>query len=431
MNTACLSQRKTPGEEMHCATAEKNLRILHVLDHSVPLHSGYTFRSQSILREQQRMGFHPIAVTSPKHEQSWKASSELTEELDGFRFYRSGPIELRAAVVHELAVMNRLYRRIREVANLERPDILHAHSPILNAMPALRAGRKLGIPVVYEIRAFWEDAAVDHGTHTEASWRYKATRCAETWVCRRAAQVGVICTGLKEDLVGRGILESKITVIPNGVDPAEFSAARPDPEFRKTWNLDGKRVIGFLGSFYRYEGLEVLVRAFAELARSRENVGLLLAGGGEVEQELVQQIRGLGIQNRVILPGRIPHDRIPGVYALCDVLAYPRNSARITELVTPLKPLEAMAGGKAVVASAVGGHRELIQHGTTGLLFPPGNTEALANQIVTLLEDNALKRRIEENARAWVHSERSWRKATSVYEQIYGAALASRTEPAL
>jgi len=168
--------------------------------------------------------------------------------------------------------MRALGRRIQEVAHLEKPDIIHAHSPVLNAIPALWAGRKLGIPVVYEIRAFWEDAAVDHGTYAEGSWKYNLTKSIETWVCKRADQVAVLCNGLKNDLAKRGISSQKITPVFNGINPDDFKPCPPDEGLKKEWNLSGKKVIGFIGFFYRYEGLDLLVNAFSRMASQPSSI---------------------------------------------------------------------------------------------------------------------------------------------------------------
>ena len=138
------------------------MKILHILDHSLPLHSGYTFRSQNIFKAQQQMGYTPVILTSPKHEESLKKNTPEKEQINGFTYYRTGPTARSPLpVVSELALMRALYQRIIQVADREHPDIIHAHSPVLNAIPAIRAARKRNIPAVYEIRAFWEDAAVD------------------------------------------------------------------------------------------------------------------------------------------------------------------------------------------------------------------------------------------------------------------------------
>jgi PEP-CTERM/exosortase A-associated glycosyltransferase len=312
---------------------------------------------------------------------------------------------------------------VREVVEIENPDILHVHSPVSNALPALRVGHEAGIPVIYEVRAFWEDALVDHGVFSQDSREYSSMRSLETRVCRKADQVAVLCQGLKGDLMKRGITPAKITIAPNGVSLGEFNVCAPDPEYREQWKLKDKKVVGFIGSFFRYEGLDLLVEAVARLAKARSDVVLLLVGGGRAEAELKAQIQRLHLAETVILPGRVPHDRVPGVYALMDVLAYPRYSIRLTELVTPLKPLEAMAMAKALVASDIGGHRELIRDRHTGLLFPAGNVSALADALVCLLDNSDLRRNLEAQGSAWVRRQGSWNRTTDVYSDIYASAL--------
>lgn len=400
------------------------MKILHILDHSLPLHSGYTFRSQNIFRAQRNRGWNPVILTSPKHEESWKGPRQEKEEIGDFSYYRTGALSRTSFPVEvELRQMAALARRILKVAKIENPDLIHAHSPVLNAVPALWAGRKLGIPVVYEIRAFWEDAAVDHKTYSENSWKYRLVRFIETLVCRRTHHVAVLCNGLKNDLVKRGIPPQKITPVFNGINPDDFKPSSPDSRFLSQWNLSGKKVIGFIGSFYRYEGLDLLVNAFSNITARNPDVVLLLVGGGEMEKELKEQVNRLNIADRVVMPGRIPHERIPGVYALVDILAYPRYSMRLTDLVTPLKPLEAMAMGKALVASNVGGHKELIRHNETGILFPAGDSKALAAVLEQLLHDEALCRRLQSQGATWVRKNHTWERTTSVYQEIYGTSF--------
>lgn len=407
-----------------------SFKILHILDHGLPLHSGYTFRSQSIFEAQRKRGWHPVIVTSPKHEESWKGAWAEIEKIGGFRYYRTGPVHGNGIpMAAELRLMAALQKRIQDVAERENPDILHAHSPVLNAIPALRVGRKLGIPVVYEIRAFWEDAAVDHGTYAEDSLKYKLVRAIETWVCRRVDQVGVLCEGLKGDLIKRGIPAEKLTVVYNGINPDDFNFREPDVEYRKAWNLEGKKVIGFIGSFYRYEGLDLLVQAFSLLASQHPGIILLLVGGGEMTNEVKAQIKQLRLEEKVIMPGRIPHDRIAGVYALIDILVYPRYSMRLTDLVTPLKPLEAMAMGKALVASDVGGHRELIRHNETGIIVPAGNAAALSEAIEGLLQNDVLQRSLQKKGFIWVREHHTWEITTGVYEQMYARVSGKAGKP--
>ncbi|OGR12272.1 MAG: glycosyltransferase, exosortase A system-associated [Desulfobacterales bacterium RIFOXYA12_FULL_46_15] len=398
------------------------MKILHILDHSVPLHSGYTFRSRNIFAAQKNMGFDPVVLTSPKHEQSLGKSCPDMEMIDGMKYYRTGPVTpISLPMASEFDLMYRLYRRIIQVSFVEKPDLIHAHSPILNAIPAIRSGRRLGIPIVYEIRAFWEDAAVDHGTYAENSWKYSLTKFLETRVCKQADHICILCNGLKNDLILRGIPKEKITPVFNGINPEELMPTAPDQEFLKAWKLEGKKVIGFVGSFYRYEGLDLLVKAFAALAADEPDVMLLLVGGGEMKQELNSAVQTLGLEDRVVMPGRIPHERIAGVYALINILAYPRYSMRLTELVTPLKPLEAMAMGKVLVASDVGGHKELIQDGKTGLLFKAGDADDLAGKIQLILKDRELEATLQKTGISWVKQHHTWEATTSVYKKIYSS----------
>lgn len=399
------------------------MRILHVLDHSIPLHSGYTFRTAALLREQRALGWETFHVTSPKQ----GVSSVAEETVDGLSFFRTPPAQgmgLNWPVMGEWQLMRALEARIEEVANQIKPDIIHAHSPVLNAMPALSVGCKLEIPVVYEIRAFWEDAAVDHGTTREGSLRYRLTRALETSAIRRANHVFTICEGLRADIVARGISASHVTVIPNAVDVETFQMAQPaDPALQEKWGLKGRTVIGFIGSFYAYEGLDLLVAALPDVIKAHPNACLLLVGGGPQEAALKAQVQSLGLTQHVIFTGRVPHAEVNRYYDLIDMLAYPRHSMRLTELVTPLKPLEAMAQGHLFVASDVGGHKELIEHGKNGWLFKADDRAALSQAIVDMLAHPERWPLMKANGREFVESVRNWRNSVANYQAPYESIL--------
>jgi glycogen synthase len=404
------------------------MRILHVLDHSVPLHSGYAFRTLAILTAQRALRWETAQVTSAKHDVAVAAE----EEAEGFHFYRVLPSRgawARRPLLEPAAVIAGLYRRLGQVIDAVRPDILHAHSPSLNGLATLWAGRRFGLPVAYEMRALWEDGAVDHGRTAAGGARYRASRALETHVLRRAGAVTTICEGLRREIVRRGIPEDRVTVIPNAVDLTRFTAnGGRDPGLAKRLGLDGTRVLGYIGSFIGYEGLPVLLRAVPAIARRAANVRVLLVGGGDEEAGLKREAAALGIADRVVFAGRVPHERIPAYYRLADVLVYPRRASRVTELVTPLKPLEAMAQGRLVVASDVGGHRELIRHGDTGLLFPAGDPAALAETVLGIIDDQDRRRAIEAAARRWVEAERTWAASVQRYAPVYGGLVERGTE---
>jgi len=393
------------------------LRVLHVLDHSIPLHSGYTFRTLSILREQRRLGWDTHHLTSPKH----AAPSGPEETVDGWHFHRTPPATgSRLPGLAEVALMKQTQARLLAVAQQVRPHILHAHSPVLNAIPTLRVGRQLGIPVVYEVRAFWEDAAVDHGSTTEGSMRYRLTRRLETHALRQAQHVFTICEGLRGDIAARGVPAQRITVIPNAVDIEKFEpGGTPDEQLKAGLGLGGATVVGFIGSFYAYEGLDLLLQALPALLQGRPELRVLLVGGGPQDAALKAQAQSLGVADKVVFTGRVPHAEVQRYYDLVDVLAYPRHSMRLTELVTPLKPLEAMAQGRLLVASDVGGHKELIRHAETGWLFEAGSADALAAAIVQLLERRDQWPALRRAGREFVEKERHWAASVARYRPVF------------
>lgn len=399
------------------------MRILHIFDHSLPLHSGYTFRSANILREQRNRGWDTCHLTSPKQVDC----NLMEEEADGLHFYRTpqpAGWTSRLPMVDQWALMQATERRLLELAHEFKPDLLHAHSPVLNAIPGLHVGRRLGIPVVYEIRAFWEDAAVDHGTQTEWGLRYRLTRALETRAVRQADQVVTICEGLRGDLIARGIPADKIGVVPNAVNAESFTlGGEADPDLKTELGLAGARVIGFIGSFYAYEGLDLLLQALPYMLARAPDIRCLLVGGGPQEERLKALAQELGIADKVVFAGRVPHAQVSHYYDLIDLLAYPRHPMRLTELVTPLKPLEAMAQGRLFIASDVGGHRELIKDGITGLLFKAGNVDALARHALECFNLPDRGAALRRNGRAYVESERNWAATVANYGKIYGAAL--------
>jgi PEP-CTERM/exosortase A-associated glycosyltransferase len=402
------------------------MRILHVLDHSIPLHSGYTFRTLAIVREQRALGWETLHLTSPKQ----GAGEALEEDVEGLHFYRSplGSSPLAGvAGLREQREMARTAQRLADIIRRDRPDVIHAHSPVLNAIPALREGRRYGIPVVYEVRAFWEDAAVDHGTAREGGTRYRVSRAVESYALRRADAVTTICEGLRAEIVGRGIDERNVTVIPNAVDIAQFAlGGTRDETLAARLGLAESIILGFIGSFYTYEGLALLLDALPRMLAAEPRLRVLLVGGGPQEEMLRERAADPALHGRVVLAGRVPHDEVQRYYDLIDVLVYPRLSMRLTELVTPLKPLEAMAQGRLVVASDVGGHRELVRDGETGVLFRAGDKRSLAETVGRLLGERERWPALRAQARRFVEAERNWPASVARYRRVYENVVRTR-----
>lgn len=397
------------------------MKILHIFDHSIPLQSGYTFRSRAILRQQRLMGWETLHLTGPKQGKTEK-SEETFDELDFYRCPVVDGLVGRIPVWNQWEVVRAIEKRLGPLVKETSPDIIHAHSPALNGIAAVRVGRSLGVPVVYEIRAFWEDAAVDHGTTTEGSLRYRMTRAMETWVAKRADQITVICEGLQDDLVGRGIPRDKITIIPNAVDPQQFEFGAPaSEELKQKLGLDEKVVLGFVGSFYAYEGLDLLVEALPKILDLHPRVHLLLVGGGPQNEALKSQVERLGLESAVTFTGRVPHHEVQSYYNLVDLLVYPRKRMRLTDLVTPLKPLEAMAQGKLFVASDVGGHKELVEPGVNGVLFKADDVSALIQAVSEVIGHPERWEAMRRAGRQTIENSRNWGVSAGRYDQVYSA----------
>jgi PEP-CTERM/exosortase A-associated glycosyltransferase len=407
------------------------MRVLHVLDHSIPTRTGYTIRTLQILRNQRELGWETFHVTGPKH----PATSLAAETVDGWSFFRtdtSPPAYAALPGLSELALMKRFAGRIGEVVREVQPDIIHAHSPVLNALPGLRVAARCKIPLVYEVRALWEDAAVSKGKCTETSARYYLSKAMETYALRRADAVVAICEGLRNEIIGRGVPADRVTVVPNGIALGGAREGVPDQALADKLGVSGRPVIGFIGSFEPYEGLSILLAAVADLVAALPDLRVILIGGGVEETALREEAKRLGVTDHVIFAGHVPHGEIQSYYDLIDICVYPRLSMRLTEMVTPLKPVEAMAQGKIVVATNIGGHREMIQDGVTGHLFTPGDPRALARAVRDAFERRNDWPAERAASRRYVDEHRNWRRNVERYKKIYDSlTAASPYQPAM
>ncbi len=367
------------------------------------------------------MGWHVVALTGPKH----NLYAESPIEGDGEDYVRApftGVFRRAPGPLKQLGVVTALRKAVFRLCEETSFDVLHAHSPSLNGIAALSVGRKLRIPVVYEMRASWEDAAVDHGTSAYGGMRYQLTRASETQVLRRADAVVTICDGLRDEICSRGIAAEKVTVVPNAVDTTAFRPTdERDAELKRRFDAAGRVVITFCGSFYSYEGLSLLVDAVGALASSKPEILLLLAGGGEQERQLADEIRSRDLSGHIRMLGRVPQSTVNELYMVADACVFPRHKNRLTDMVTPLKPLEAMASGGVVVASSVGGHRELVTDGETGFLFEADDVDSLVRVLDRTL-DMAPNLDVRKAGRDFVVLNRTWKSTCAGYLDTYRRA---------
>lgn len=400
------------------------LRVLHVLDHSVPVLDGYSHRSRSLIATQRDMGFLPSVVTGPLHNLDDPKASEA--EIDGVRYYRTpedsafywNSIRRRRPFLREWSVVHLLENRILSLLTDGQFDLVHAHSPALCGLAAARAAEARSLPFVYEIRSFWEDG-VDQST---ASLRYRLARGLETRVVRRADAVVCIATPILQDISARGIPDSQLFLVPNGVDSARFLPRTRDIDLAAKLGVADVPTLGFIGTFFPWEGVSWLVEAASALHRSGFRFKLLIVGDGADAGAVRAAIQKQDADSFVNYVGRVSHDQVERYYSLMDVLVYPRRRLRITEAVTPLKPLEAMALGKAILGSNVGGIRELVDAENTGILFEPGDIDDFCRQAARLLSDPDLRQILGNQARTKMCQEKDWKSIARLYEPAYAAA---------
>ncbi len=409
--------------------------VLHVLDHSWPVLSGYAIRSRNLISAQRGIGESIQVVTGPLHELDDPTATDVV--LDGVEYLRT-PIKGRFAQAalrqrwplwREYEVVRALRGRILEIANRHTVRIVYAHSPALCGLAALQAARRSGLPFVYEIRAFWEDAANQNGSGA-SSLRSRLTNQLETYVARKADAVAAIAKPMLDDLQSRGISADKLFHVPNGVDTGRFEPQSRDETLAQELHLVDRPVFGFFGSLYRYEGISWLIRAAAQLRLRGHKFSILIIGRGEDQPPIEEAIRDCNAANYVRSMEYVHHEQIARYYSVVDITVYPRRSLRLTELVTPLKPLEAMALGKPVLASRVGGIRELVEDERTGLLFEPENISDFCRQAERMILSPTLCESLSRQGRDFVVRERDWSILAKQYRQIYDFVLRSAgTQP--
>jgi len=418
---------ETPKESAQSRV--RPIRILHVLDHSWPVHTGYSIRSLHLIAAQKYIGLRPRALTGPLQlVDDPQATDTVVDSISYARTPYAGTfsewaIGSRRPVLREIEVVHLIRRRILDSLEKEPVDIIHAHSPALCGMAALCAARSTKLPFVYELRAFWEDAAVDQNKTQKHSLRYFMSRKLEDYVVHHADAVVGIAGAILEELKQRKVNPAKLFHVPNGVDTAKFSPLARDARLADQLGFANEPVMGFIGSLYRWEGVAWLIKAVAELRRRGTACKLLIVGDGEEMPAVRKAVSDHKGEEFVQVMGRVTHEQIERYYSVVDLLVYPRHSIRLTELVTPLKPLEAMALGKAILGSDVGGIRELIESGKTGLLFHADNVDDFCTQAKRILEDRLLRQQLGTYAREVIMREKDWKILVQRYVSVYESAM--------
>ncbi|MGO9737040.1 MAG: glycosyltransferase [Desulfomonilaceae bacterium] len=405
------------------------MKALHILHRSVPGTHGYCIRSKEIVSHLMAKGIEPLVVTSPSQAPLGNLDSESSELIDGVRYFRScgklvqPTVEVKdgkyaRATMRVLQNIN-LLRMALHIARKYKPDVIHAHSPFTCGLVGDMVSFLTGIPVIYEMRGIWEDSHTSRYGMATTSLRYRAVRSLETLALKRADMCFAISNALKEEIISRGVNPDKIVIVPNGVDTRKFTPGPAPDQLVAALGLKDKLVIGYIGTFFYYEGLDLLVDAFEMLAGKFPSLTLMLIGDGELMPKLRDLASKSAYSDRIIFTGRIKNDLIVDYYKLFDLLVLPRRDAREANLVTPLKPLEIMSMAKPLVASDVGGHKEIVIDGVNGVLFPHGKVDALAEKCEALILDDTNRLRLGKRSRTWVENNRDWNVLIDQYISVY------------
>ena len=446
------------------------MKVLHVLANSPPDVNGYAVRTQMILENQNQLEqIDCLGLSSPWYPDrdsmvedfnmngvqylrtlhpSRKNNPKLSHKLVKFftRNYNSKPIintsnednkfillriydffyygifkvgrairhffRIGWKVVEEKILIKYFTKRIIEVAKQNNAEIIHAHTPYRVGLPALKAARKLGLPFVYEMRGMWEETAVANGRWIRNGPAYRRFQNYETKVLRKADSVICISETLKKEAISRGVNPEKITVVTNAVEKdmskkksksSSLKSAKESLNASKT-----TKVVGYIGSLREMEGVDLTAKAVAKLVEKGHDIRFFVLTGENGQAELRALCKKLGIADKSTIMGPVPHEEVPVFYDLIDVFIVSRPETRVTKLVTPLKPFEAMAMGKAVIASKLPALEEIIQHEKTGLLYTPDNLESLIDSIEKCIQDDDLTKSLGDSAKDWIKENRTW-----------------------
>ncbi|WP_273124340.1 glycosyltransferase family 4 protein [Bacillus weihaiensis] len=391
-------------------------QVIHVLNKSIPEVNGYTIRSKEIVQHQLKLGFEPVVVTKLGWPHS-RGRKEKIEVIDGIPYQRIYDIsnDLRLNVVPMSRYFNAYANRFAKFLIENSPKLVHAASNFQNALPAIMAAKKLGIPTIYEVRGLWQDSTASKIPEFDQSERYRLHQKYELYCCEIADKVVVIGESLASHLIGLGVDPSKISIVPNGVDVDEFKPLSPNEALIDRYNLKGKIVFGFIGSVTEYEGLELLLKSLNKLRQVNEDIAFMLVGDGPALKGLKELANQLGLNDIVHFIGRVPHADVKKYYSVIDAFPFPRTNAKVCALVTPLKPFEVMGMGKLTLVSNIPALKEMVKDKQTGLIFEAENVESLYQ---TLIRVNEYKH-LGMQGRAWVEKERAWNLLIKRYIDVY------------
>lgn len=401
----------------HTRCGDYGADLCYVLSMSMPEEdSGYAQRTQAVVPALTAQGLDVHCVTMPGF--PWhrgKAGPATPQRVGPVTYHRSGTSDhpVPAGIAEILEGEAALLDHMRDV----RPRAVMAASNYANALPALLAARSMGVPFIYDVRGFWEYSRTAGDPSWQTGNEFRDTVALETAIARHADLVVTLSTAMQNELQRRGIAPDRIQLLPNCADAGRFAPRGRSAVLSRRLDLPADvPVVGYVGSFFGYEGLDDLLQAGSLLARRGLDFRMVLVGsdhlpGMPLLAELRRQAAEAGHGDRIIMPGRVPADEVADWYSLIDIAPLPRKDLTVTRLVSPMKPLEALAMEKALVVPDLPALTEIVSHDRTGIVYQAGSVQGLADALERLLSDPDLRVRLGCEGRRWVLTNRDWNTA--------------------
>jgi glycosyltransferase involved in cell wall biosynthesis len=415
-----LTPRKAP------VYAPKPKTVLYTPHQSRPYHhSGYASRTHAITGALHRQGWDMHVYTRAGYPADTGIKDTITAQaLIDDRLYH---FDTRTQSGKDDMPLDRYIDQsaayLCEAAKKINARLIHGASNYLCGLPAIEAARRLGIPCIYEMRGLWHITRWAKDPDYHQCDQFALSQALEMQCAREADHILAITDALKQWLVDQGIESHKISVAPNAVDTDRFTPLPYDTEYAASLGVTDKIVIGYIGSFVSYEGLDLLLEAVARLPKDIQNrIKIVWAGDGPMLEPWLKLADTLNIRHLLLSLGRIPFEAVPRLYSIIDIAPFPRSGEMVCEIISPLKPFEAMAMEKTVIASSVRPLAEIINHGETGLIHKKDNAQDLSDKLLDLISDQSLRQSCARKAREWVCRSRRWdltaKTITGVYDRV-------------
>lgn len=423
-----------PHRRSEPAYAAVSDRVFYLLHNSLPYHSaGYSTRTHGLLSGLRGLGWDVQGVTRLGYPYDMPKMGDLGEiapmnVVDGVPYHRLSTtpgIEKKSPITE---YVKRYVSALEKTAIEQRPAVLHGASNHWNGLATVATANRLGIPSIYEVRGLWEVTRGSRDFEWAKGGMYRFMARMEADAAANATHVLAITQALKDELISRGVDGEKITVVPNAVDADRFQPQPRDAALEAELGFQGKTVIGYIGSVLDYEGLGLLIDAAERMRGVRDDFVVMIVGDGAELERFQEEVRTKELGDIVRFLGRVPHEDVERYYSLVDIAPFPRLPLPVCEMVSPLKPFEALAMGKAIVASDVAALAEIVQPDVTGLLHRKGDVEDLTAKLTELIERPELRQHLSENGLSWVREHRQWSDMSQRVSEIYERLGASRPQ---